>query len=145
VEWIKVTTEEELKEAKAIRQRVFVQEQGVSEEAEQDEYDALIPGCIHILLLHEGKVVGTGRIRALPDGIGKLERICVLQQYRGSGAGAIITNALESIASEQGLTRAKLGGQIQAKGFYEKQGYAVISEPFMDEGIPHVMMEKKLG
>lgn len=145
MEWIKVTTEAELKEAKAIRQRVFVQEQGVNEEREHDEYDAIMPGCTHILLRHEGKVVGTGRIRVLPDGIGKLERICVLNECRGSGAGAMITAALESIASEQGLTRAKLGGQIQAKGFYEKLGYIVVSEPFIDEGIPHVMMEKQLS
>jgi len=144
MKWEIVTTEAQLQQAKTIRHRVFVMEQGVSEELEHDEYDKLSAQCTHILLYEGNEAVGTGRIRKVNEEVGKLERICVLNEVRGKGAGAVIMQALESIASEQGLHVTKLGAQLQAKGFYEKLGYEICSDLFMDAGIEHVLMRKKL-
>jgi len=144
MKWEIVTTEAQLQQAKAIRHRVFVMEQGVSEELEHDEYDKLSEQCTHILLYEGNEAVGTGRIRKVNEEVGKLERICVLHEVRGKGAGAVIMQALESIASKQGLHETKLGAQLQAKGFYEKLGYETCSDLFMDAGIEHVLMRKKL-
>lgn len=144
MDWIKVTTMDELKQAKAIRHQVFVLEQGVSEELEHDQYDTLSDQCVHILLRDDDTFVGTGRIRIVSEEVGKLERICVLEEARGKGAGAIIMQGLEALAKQQGLQTVKLGAQVQAQGFYEKLGYKQISEPFEDAGIMHVMMSKTL-
>lgn len=126
-----------------IRKEVFVEEQGVPLEDEFDEFDTLDGKCEHVLVFTDGKAAGTGRIRVVDD-YGKLERICVLKEYRNSGLGKEIINALEELAKEMGVMKVKLHGQIHAEGFYHKLGYETVSEVFMEDGIPHVLMMKKL-
>lgn len=145
MKWLKVTTEAQLLAAKQIRRTVFIEEQGIAEELEHDEYDKLSPLCTHILIFNEAQeTVGTGRLRNV-DGIGKLERICTLSTARGQGSGALVVQALEEIARQMGLTKVKLGAQLQVQSFYERLGYTTVSDIFIDAGIQHVLMEKKLG
>lgn len=143
IETKRVKTREELEKEFYIRKEVFVKEQGVPEEIELDEFDTLKAPCEHILLEVDGKAVGTGRIRTVDD-CGKLERICILKPYRNLGLGKVIVKELEQIAKEQGLKKVKLHGQSHAKEFYERLGYEVKSDEFMEEGIPHYLMEKVL-
>ena len=42
------------------------------------------------------------------------------------------------------LNEMKLNAQMSAVRFYEKLGYEIVSEEFMDAGIPHVTMIKAL-
>ena len=35
-----------------------------------------------------------------------------------------------------------LEAQEYAKGYYAREGFEVVSEPFLEDGIPHVKMEK---
>lgn len=140
---IRIASPETLEAAFAIRKNVFVEEQGVPLADEYDQYDTLQGTCEHILASYEGKPVGTGRIRSV-DGIGKLERICILEPYRKFGIGKQIIFTLEGIAARHGLQKVKLHGQTQAKGFYEKLGYQAASEEFVEDGIPHVAMTKDL-
>lgn len=137
-----ITLEEELKAALEIRKEVFVEEQGVAAENEYDEFDTLHGPCQHVLVYHGGKPVGTGRVRVIDD-YGKLERICVLKPYRKLGVGKVIMAALEKVALKQGVSRVKIHGQTQAEGFYKKLGYQRVSDVFMEEGIPHVVMVKE--
>ncbi|MEK3881275.1 GNAT family N-acetyltransferase [Paenibacillus sp. PL2-23] len=136
----RVQTQEELKEAFRIRTEVFVQEQGVSPEIEIDEHEE---AASHVIVSYDGRPVGAGRVRQVED-VAKLERICVLAPYRKHQAGAAIMAELESIARERGLGKAKLHAQTQAAGFYSKLGYAADGEEFMEDGIPHIRMIKKL-
>lgn len=138
----KVTNEAELQEAFNIRREVFVEEQGVPLADEFDQYES---AAEHILVYHEGEdaPVGTARFRTV-DGWAKLERICLRAPFRNSGLGSVIIRTLETMAVEQGLTRAKLHGQKQAEGFYQKLGFETASPVFMEDGIPHVLMVKSL-
>ncbi|MGO4697008.1 GNAT family N-acetyltransferase [Paenibacillus sp. 2TAB26] len=137
----RITTDEQLEEAYLIRKTVFVKEQGVAEEIELDEYDAIAD---HVLVYYENVPVGTGRVRIVDD-MAKIERICVLASHRMHKLGKAIMDELELIAREKGLKKAKLHGQVQAAAFYEKQGYEVASTVFMEENIPHVKMVKDLS
>ena len=74
--------------------------------------------CKHILVYYNELPVGTGRIRFV-DGTGKLERICILKDYRKYGLGKVIIQTLEEIAREKESTKVKLHGQTQAEGFYK--------------------------
>ncbi|MEH6947074.1 GNAT family N-acetyltransferase [Bacillus sp. JJ634] len=139
----RITVDNDLKQAFDIRKKVFVEEQGVPVEAEFDEFDTLNGQCEHILVYYNEQPVGTGRIRVV-EGLGKLERICILAPYRKFGLGKVIIKALEELAKEKGISRVKLHGQTQAEGFYEKLGYRASSDVFMEEGIPHVLMVKEL-
>jgi len=143
IEAIRVTTEEELEKAIAIRKEVFVEEQGVPEENEIDEYDSLEAPCDHLLILVDQKPVGAGRIR-FTNGFGKLERICVLKPYRKLGIGKVIVQELEKIAKEKGYSKVKLHSQTHANAFYEQLGYQIQSDVFYEEGIPHNLMVKTL-
>ena len=136
----RVATKEQLDEAFRIRTAVFVEEQGVPPEEEIDAYER---EADHIVVYSGTEPVATGRLRMV-DGAAKLERICVLADYRKHGLGGMIMNALETIAREKGAATAKLHGQTQAERFYEKLGYRTVSGIFMDAGIPHVRMIKDL-
>lgn len=121
----------------AIRERVFVDEQGVPAEL---EYDGLDPAAQHVLAWVDGEAVGTGRV--LDDG--HIGRIAVLPAWRGQGVGAEIVQALIEQAARAGCTRVYLGAQVHAVGFYQQLGFSVHGEPFMDAGILHRHMDKVL-
>jgi len=136
----RVESKEQLDEAYRIRMEVFVNEQGVSPDVEIDEHEE---DSIHVLVKYNGEPAGAGRIRVV-EGVAKLERICVLAQFRKHGIGAAVMEELEEVAREADLSKAKLHAQTQAAGFYERLGYKADSDEFMEEGIPHIRMIKKL-
>lgn len=139
----RITDEYDLKKAFQIRKEIFVEEQCVPLEDEFDEFDNLNGQCEHILVYYNDEPVGTGRLRIV-NGLGKLERICILQQYRKYGCGKKVVKALEEIAKEKEISRVKLHGQTQAEGFYKKLGYEAASDVFIEDGIPHLLMVKEL-
>lgn len=134
-----VKTKEQLDDAYAVRRAVFVDEQQVPEEEEIDQYEN---EATHVVLYDNGEPIGAARVRVL-DGIGKLERICVLSSSRKKGAGKLIVDKLEEIAMSQGVNKIKLNAQTHAIPFYERLGYETKSDVFMDAGIPHVTMIKQ--
>ncbi|MCX7891812.1 MAG: GNAT family N-acetyltransferase [Burkholderiales bacterium] len=125
--------------ARAVREAVFVREQGVPIELEWDELDA---SCEHALATDAGgAVIGTGRL--LPDG--RIGRMAVLAEWRGLGVGAAILAALVARALERDMRRVTLHAQTHAAGFYAKLGFTTIGETFMEAGIPHVAMARELA
>ncbi|WP_226658522.1 GNAT family N-acetyltransferase [Pseudalkalibacillus hwajinpoensis] len=135
-----VETEKERNDAFHVRHTVFVEEQNVPAELEIDEHE---DKAIHFVAYDQNAPVAAGRIRVLSE-LAKVERICVLHDYRGTGLGFLLMNAIENHANQLRLKGAKLNAQISAVGFYEKLGYRIVSEEFMDAGIPHVTMTKDL-
>ncbi|KKK37002.1 acetyltransferase [Mesobacillus campisalis] len=135
-----VQNEKELADAFSVRKTVFVGEQNVPVEEEIDHHEE---ESAHFVLYVNGEPSGAGRFRVV-DGYGKVERICVLQQQRGTGAGMAIMEKIEDYAREKGMEKLKLNAQTHAIPFYGKLGYEVISEEFLDAGIPHKTMVKKI-
>ena len=125
----------------AIRHEVFVGEQNVHVDLERDELDDT---AVH-LLAHDGnQPVGAARIVINGD-TGKIGRVCVLKDLRNNGFGsALIREALAILDDTPGITRAALGAQIDALGFYGKLGFSAYGEVFDDAGIDHRMMELRL-
>ncbi|MEH7886394.1 GNAT family N-acetyltransferase [Bacillus sp. JJ1609] len=135
-----VETEQELADAFDVRRTVFVAEQKVPEEEEIDQHES---EAIHFVLYNEEKAAGAGRFRVL-DGIGKVERICVLKEHRKTGAGVAVMNKIEEYAKSQGITTLKLNAQTHAIPFYSRLGYETVSGEFLDAGIPHKTMKKTI-
>jgi len=135
-----VQTKKELEDAFSIRRIVFIDEQNVPEEEEIDQYE---DEASHFVLYHVGHPVGAGRFRMF-DGYGKVERICVLKEARSTGAGTKIMQGIENYAQQQGVKKLKLNAQTHAIPFYDRIGYEVVSEEFLDAGIPHKTMTKKI-
>lgn len=139
-----ITTELDLQTAFAIRRKVFIEEQQIPEPEEYDEFDTLGAACEHILVYVNDQPVGTGRLRVV-EGYGKLERICIVQEFRKYGLGKVIIQKLEEMTLAKGLAKSKLNAQVYAEGFYEKLGYKRAGEEFMDGGIPHILMKKQFN
>lgn len=135
-----VTNKNQLQEAFSIRKKVFVEEQQVPLEEEIDQYE---DEAVHFLLYDQHIPIGAGRFRSV-DGIGKVERICVLENHRKSGSGKAIMDKIEEYSKGEGFKKLKLNAQTHAIPFYSKLGYEIISEEFLDAGIPHRTMIKQI-
>ncbi|ADB59442.1 GCN5-related N-acetyltransferase [Haloterrigena turkmenica DSM 5511] len=129
-------------DAFAVRQTVFVEEQGVDEELEYDAHDET---ATHFVAYDGDEPVGAARLREYEDGVGKVERVAVLESHREDGVGRAVMDAVEVRAREEGLESLKLHSQTRAAGFYRSLGYERHGEEFEEAGIPHVKMRKLLG
>jgi predicted GNAT family N-acyltransferase len=118
----------------AVRRSVFIEEQAIPESEEWDDVD---PVARHVLALTRNRdAVGTGRL----EPTGKIGRVAVLPQYRGSGVGSLIMGHLVNQATESGFTSVYLHAQAAAAGFYERLGFRAVGPAFDEVGIPHVRM-----
>lgn len=119
---------------RAVREAVFMHEQGVPEEL---EWDGLDEGCRHALALSlQGEAIGCGRILAN----GHIGRIAVLPSWRGQHVGTALMEALLDEARAQGFHRVDVDAQTQAMPFYHSLDFAEQGEEFMDAGLPHINM-----
>jgi predicted GNAT family N-acyltransferase len=136
-----VAATEDRPEIAALRTRVFVEEQGVPPEIEQDAADA---DAVHVLSRDDaGAVVATGRllVRGSTAGIG---RMAADASVRGQGHGAAVLEELHRQAVLRGVTAIELHAQVSARGFYERAGYTAVGEEYEEAGIPHVTMRRPL-
>lgn len=139
---IKITKNDyEYQQALNVRKVVFVDEQKVSLEEEIDDLEDV---SIHMIGVHKDEVIAASRIRFVDD-YGKLERIAIKKDFRGNNFGLQMVRAMEEVIIKNNYHLAKLNAQTYATTFYEKLGYLVVSEEFIDAGIPHVTMTKKLN
>ncbi|WP_324662435.1 GNAT family N-acetyltransferase [Haloarcula sediminis] len=127
--------------ARTVRRAVFIDEQGVDEADEMDEKDEV---ATHIVVTDDGEPVATARFRLVEPTTVRIERVAVLEPYRGEGLGAKVMEIAESTAHKRGATSAFLHGQLRVAAFYEQLGYETVGDQFEEAGIPHVEMVKQL-
>lgn len=135
---------EQFAQAIAIRMAVFVDEQQVPIELEQDTDDAI---AVHWLLTEEqsGYPIATARmieyLSSNPtQALAKLQRVAVLSAYRGQGLGKLLTEAMVAYAREQGYPQAILHAQVAVIPFYQSLGFVTQGDVFDEAGIAHQMM-----
>ena len=122
-----------------VRGIVFIEEQEVPYNIERDEYDL---NSIHILGEEDCEPIAAGRVHFL-DGYAKLERIAVRKKSRGKGYGHRIVDFLVSIANEHGFYKYKMHAQAYLKEYYEKHGFVVKGDSFLEANIEHYLMVKE--
>jgi predicted GNAT family N-acyltransferase len=126
-----------------VRRAVFIVEQRIPEHEEWDDLDAV---ATHVLAYTGAaganrELVGTGRL----EPTGKIGRVAVLPQYRGTGAGLAIMRRLVELAHERGFAEVYLNAQAYARGFYERLGFRADGPEFDEVGIPHQRMRRAVG
>ena len=118
-----------------IRRQVFIEEQQVPEELEWDEYD---DNSYHVIALDDdSRPVACGRLKT----DGQIGRMAVDRHWRNQGVGTAILENILLHAKSRGMQNLYLHAQTSAIPFYEKNGFRVCSEEFMDAGIPHRTMK----
>ena len=131
---MKIVETRDITTCRHLRRVVFIDEQGVPE---SDELDDLDDQATHLLALINDQPIGSARL-LVTDNIGKIGRVCVLKQARGAGVGAaLIRAAVDHFRQTPGITKAKLGAQVHAIGFYENLGFQAIGPIYDDAGIDH--------
>lgn len=139
---VAVATVDDRPELVRLRAEVFVTEQGVPVEIEQDAGDL---DAVHVVARLDGTVVGTGRLVRTDDAVvGHLGRMAVAAGARGAGTGAALLRVLEREGHRLGLHRIELHAQVHAAGFYARAGYAEDGPHYLEAGIDHVTMVKAL-
>jgi predicted GNAT family N-acyltransferase len=124
---------------RAVRNSVFIVEQQIPAALEYDDADLR---CLHAVAWDGQKPVGTARLDVLEDG--RIGRVAVLKDYRRRGVGSLLMQELEQIARSRGLVRLWFHSQISAVPFYESLGYSTYGEEYLEAGIPHLSMEKRI-
>jgi predicted GNAT family N-acyltransferase len=140
-----VSTPADWPELVALRTRVFVEEQGVPPEIEQDERDATAVHALSRGLSGElaGRVVATGRL--LVDGwTATIGRMAADASVRGRGHGAAVLAELHRQAALRGVREITLHAQVTARRFYERAGYTAVGEVYEEAGIAHLTMRRRL-
>ncbi|MBM7557618.1 GNAT family N-acetyltransferase [Halanaerobacter jeridensis] len=120
---------------------MFVEGQGVPADLEIDDKE---DKAIHFLARNNKELVATCRLRII-NNYAKLERMAVKSDYRKQGVGSLLIDRVEKFAKKKNLKEIKLHAQVKARSFYQKNNYELVSdEEFMEAGIKHVEMKKRL-
>jgi predicted GNAT family N-acyltransferase len=126
--------QEASEEASLIRQKVFIQEQGVPEEMELDELDS---SARHALAYESKLCVGTGRLVHLDSRHAQIGRMAVLSTFRNRGIGKAILSHLIALAKAERVFTLMLHSQVSAIPFYAKLGFIAQGPTYDEAGIPH--------
>jgi predicted GNAT family N-acyltransferase len=126
--------QEASQEAYLIRQKVFIQEQGVPEDMELDGFD---PTAKHALAYEGPLCVGTARLVRLSNHHAQIGRMAVLSNFRNRGIGKAMLNYLIALAQAEGLLSLVLHSQVGAIPFYTKLGFIAEGPIYEEAGIPH--------
>lgn len=123
-----------------IRKAVFMKEQGF-----KDEFDLIDDLAEHMVIYMKEVPIATCRFfKDKEHGMYVLGRIAVVKKERGKGFGEKIVLAAEEKLKEKGEKLVGLSAQERASKFYERLGYKKKGGTYLDEGVPHIWMEKAL-
>lgn len=128
-------------DAKIIRKKVFMDEQGF-----ENEFDDIDKIASHIVMYNDKEEpIATCRLfESSEQNKFIFGRLAVIMSCRGMNIGTKMIKEAEKIALKKGGVSMSLHAQCRVKSFYEKLGYTEFGEIDDDEGCPHIWMSKQL-
>ncbi|MFT3932865.1 MAG: GNAT family N-acetyltransferase [Chitinophagaceae bacterium] len=108
------------------------------EELEKEKDEVLIGA------FEDGRILGCCMLIKQADNTVRLRQMAVMNNVQGKGIGRALMNFAENLARDMGYRKLLMHARKTASGFYEKQGYRIAGEEFMEVTIPHYIMEKDL-
>jgi GrpB-like predicted nucleotidyltransferase (UPF0157 family)/predicted GNAT family N-acyltransferase len=112
-----------------IRRDVFSLEQNIDPHLDVDGLDLV---CNHYIIYADYIPVGTLRARPYKQNQFKLERVAILNEYRGLNLGhQLMKFAMHDLNH---IGELVLNSQMSAVPFYEKLGFQCVGEPYVVEG-----------
>lgn len=138
-----VKSQEELDQAFAIREKVFIGDLGVELE---DTFDRFDQESVHFIAFFDETPAGSCRYRKTEKGI-RLERFAVSSEFRGKGVGKrLVQSSLGHIEANQknpGLL-IYLHAQLEIMPLYSRYGFYKVGEKFLEANLEHFEMRKQL-
>lgn len=108
------------------------------EELEQEKNNTLIGA------FEEERMLGCCMLVEEQQDIVRLRQMAVLNDLQGKGIGRALMNFAENLARDRGFKIIRMHARHNSVGFYEKVGYRVKGDQFIEITIPHLIMEKEL-
>ncbi len=139
----KAENSSDLEKCLNMRHQVFTIEKGVPKDIEVDSFDTLESLCDHFLILKDSHPCGTLRCMNIDDSI-KVQRFCILKDFRGLGIGKVAMEFIENYYKEKGKSKVQMDSKYSVYKFYEKCGYRQISDVFIEANIEHIKMIKDI-
>jgi len=129
-------TRDELYEILKVRSAVFVVEQNCP----YQDIDGVDRQALHVFLRQNDRILSYLRVFDRDKQTAQIGRVLTVE--RGKGFGKTVFRAgLQAAEVRMKKKAVYLEAQTYAIGFYEKEGFRVTSEEFLEDGIPHVKME----
>lgn len=110
-----------------------------SEEELAREKDDILIGCFE-----DDKLEGCCLLTKVASQTVKLRQMAVTSGLQGKGIGRVLLSFAENVARDKGFTKMAMHARKNALGFYEKLGYKVVGDEFIEVTLPHFAMEKEL-
>ena len=123
----------------ALRHQLLRQPIGLEfsvEELQKEKSDILIASIDH------ERMLGCCILSPVEQGVVRLRQMAVLKPFQGKGVGESILHFTENIARDKGFAKITMHARNSAIGFYERFGYQLVGDEFMEVGLPHHHMEK---
>lgn len=99
----------------------------------------------HLACYDEGwGIVGCLVLNPLDKDTVKMRQVAVWEANQGQGIGKIMVVESETFSKEKGYINMVLNARDTAVPFYEKLGYKKVGKKFIEVGIDHFKMQKKL-
>ena len=99
---------------------------------------------IHIGCFDDDKLEGCCMLVPKDNNTIQLRQMAVVSGLQGKGIGHVLMQFAENIARDHGYKTVSMHARKNTVGFYEKMGYKVTSNEFVEITIPHFIMEKPL-
>lgn len=129
----------ELYEVLRARAEIFALEQGIC----YQDMDGIDYESLHCFFTTDTEVTAYLRAFYTDDSQETVRIGRVLTINHGMGIGRdLIKQSLSAIKERMHCKKIILDAQKHAVGFYEKCGFEIVSDEFLEAGIPHVVMEK---
>lgn len=141
MEFVKKTFQElstsELYEILRVRAEVFVVEQTCV----YQDLDGKDQESLHLFYEEDGKILAYLRIfmKSEEEKLAQIGRVLTIVRGTGLG-GKLLRDGLHAAKEDLAAREVYIEAQCYAVGYYEKAGFRITSEEFLEDGIPHVEM-----
>jgi predicted GNAT family N-acyltransferase len=109
-----------------------------AEDLEKEKHDLLIGA------FEEDELLACCILTKIAKDTCKLRQMAVRPKIQGTGLGAAMMNYAEQLAKDAGYKKMVMNARKTAKGFYEKLGYEIEGDEFVEVTLPHFYMQKNI-
>jgi predicted GNAT family N-acyltransferase len=99
---------------------------------------------LHLVLCEGGSVLGCVLFHPEDARSGRLFQMAIAAEQQGRGLGRDLVRALEEELQRRGFVEVHLHARAPVAAFYERLGYELYGEPFVEVGVAHVLMRRSL-
>lgn len=132
-------SKKELYDLIQLRLAVFCVEQNCP----YQDLDGLDKQAMHLLAYNDGKLIGYLRLfESLEQyyGLASIGRVCTEQSMRKQGLARDMMQLALSYSDKHFAKNIKISAQKYLEDFYASLDFVTVTEPYLEDGIPHIGM-----